>query len=50
MVLKTVTILGSVREGRQGMKAAKFITNILKERGHEVVLIDPKEYDLSLLY
>jgi len=49
MVLKTVAILGSVREGRQGIKAARFIINALKKRGHEVILVDPKEYNFPLL-
>ena len=47
--LKTVVILGSVREGRLGSRAAKFILNILKERGWESMFIDPKEYDLPIL-
>ena len=50
MDLKTVVILGSVRSGRQGIKAAHFIVNALKERKHEVILVDPIEYNLPLLY
>lgn len=49
MALKTVVILGSVRSGRQGIKAARFIVNALKKREHDVTLIDPIEYKLPLL-
>lgn len=49
MVLKIVVILGSVRSSRQGIKAAYFMVNALKERGHEVDLVDPMEYKLPLL-
>ena len=40
---------GSVRSDRQGIKAVKFVLNKLKERGHDVALIDPVEYRLPLL-
>lgn len=49
MALKIVVIYGSVRSERQGIKAAYFIVNALKERKHDVILVDPKEYDLPLL-
>ena len=49
MVLKIVVILGSVRIGRQGIKAARFIVNALKKRKHKVTLVDPIEYKLPLL-
>jgi len=49
MVLKTIVIFGSVRIGRQGIKATHFIVNALKERGHDVTLVDPTEYKLPLL-
>jgi len=46
----TISIIyGSTRDGRQGIKAAKFIANKLKERGHIVHLIDPLEYEFPLL-
>ncbi len=48
--MKIVVIFGSVRKGRQGIKAARFIVNVLKERKHEVILVDPMEYKLPLLY
>ena len=49
MVLKTVIFYGSVRIDRQGIKAAQFILTQCKERGHDVSLIEPKEYPLPLL-
>ncbi len=49
MALKIVVFYGSVRSTRQGIKAARFIVNKCKERGHEVSLIDPLEYPLPLL-
>lgn len=42
-------IYGSNRTDRQGIKAAKFIINKLKERGHNPILIDTKEYKLPFL-
>ena len=47
--MKIAVILGSVREQRQGIKAARFMVNVLKEKKHDVQLIDPIEYDLPLL-
>lgn len=49
MTLKIVVFYGSVRSERQGIRAARFIVNKCKERGHEVALIDPVEYPLPLL-
>jgi len=49
VVLKIVVIFGSVRIGRQGIKAARFIVNVLKERNHNVILVDPLEYKLPLM-
>lgn len=42
-------IYGSVRTERQGIKAARFMHNMLLKRGHEVSFIDPVDYDLPLL-
>lgn len=47
--MNVVVIYGSVREGREGIKAAKFIVNKLKERNHEVYFIDPLEYNFPML-
>ena len=49
MSLKTVVFYGSVRSARQGIKAARFIVKKCDERGHDVALIDPLEYQLPLL-
>jgi len=49
MKLKYAVFYGSVRTDRQGIKAARFVVNKLKERGHEVGLIDAKEIQLPLL-
>ena len=47
--LNIVIFYGSVREKRQGIKAARFIENKLKERGHAVYLVDPLKDKLPLL-
>ena len=47
--MKISVIYGSVRIGRQGIKAARFVVNVLTERGHDVTLVDPREYKLPLL-
>jgi NAD(P)H-dependent FMN reductase len=49
MNLNYVVFYGSVRSERQGIKAAKFVVNKLKERNHDVGLIDAKEINLPLL-
>jgi NAD(P)H-dependent FMN reductase len=49
MPLKIVGIYGSVRSGRQGIKAARFVERQFSERGHEVTLVDPLEHALPLL-
>jgi len=47
--LHIAVIYGSVRTERQGIKAAKFIVNKIKERGHEVTLIDPGKLEIPML-
>jgi NAD(P)H-dependent FMN reductase len=49
MFLHFVILYGSVRETRQGIKAARFIVDQLARRGHETTLIDPLEQRLPLL-
>jgi len=49
MKLNILVFYGSVRSDRQGIKAAKFVLNKLKERNHNAVLIDPIVYKLPLL-
>ncbi len=48
-VLNTAVIYGSARRDRQGIKAARFVVRKLKERDHEVTLIDSAEHELPLL-
>lgn len=47
--MRFLIIYGSVRESRQGIKAARFVERTVRERGHEPVVIDPVEYDFGLL-
>src|SRR5690606_23626397 len=42
-------IYGSVREHRQGIKAARFFEKQINDRGHKTILIDPKDFDLPML-
>jgi NAD(P)H-dependent FMN reductase len=49
MSLQIAILYGSVREARQGIKAARFIDDQLRRRGHATHLIDPKECRLPLL-
>ena len=49
MSLNIAIIYGSVRTERQGIKAAKFVFNKLNERGHEVALVDPFDFNLPIL-
>lgn len=47
--LNTAVIYGSARQGRQGIKAARFVVQKLGERGHTVTLIDSQEHPLPFL-
>jgi len=49
MPLNIAVIYGSARSNRQGIKAAKFIVNKLKERDYEVTLVDSQEFKLPFL-
>lgn len=49
MTLQFAIIYGSVREARQGIKAARFINAQLKARGHATTLVDPLQEKLPLL-
>lgn len=49
MSLRLVVLYGSVRSDRQGIRAARFVVNECRARGHEVALVDPLEYRLPLL-
>ncbi|MDP2666472.1 MAG: NADPH-dependent FMN reductase [Candidatus Diapherotrites archaeon] len=41
-------IYGSVRTARRGIRAARFWVNEVEKRGHESVLVDPKEKKFAL--
>ncbi len=47
--LDLLVIYGSVRTGRQGIKAARFIVAECLSRGHRATLVDPAEEKLPLL-
>jgi NAD(P)H-dependent FMN reductase len=47
--LDLLVIYGSVRRARQGIKAARFILEACRGRGHQATLIDPLEEQLPLL-
>lgn len=49
MALRVLVLYGSVRTARQGIRAARFITGKLAERGHDATLVDPVEYALPML-
>ena len=49
MPLNIAVVYGSVREQRQGVKGARFVAKQLEMRGHQVVFVDAKEYNLPLL-
>lgn len=49
MSLKIVVFYGSARSARQGIKAARFIVETCRQRGHDVSLIEPLKYPLPLL-
>lgn len=47
--LRIAILYGSVREARQGIRAARFIEAQLRRRGHVPTLVDPAERRLPLL-
>jgi NAD(P)H-dependent FMN reductase len=49
MPLDLVVLYGSVRQSRQGIRAARFILESCRERGHQATLIDPVVDQLPLL-
>jgi len=49
MNLTISIIYGSVRTDRQGIKAARYLENKLKDRGIQVHFVDPLKYQLPLL-
>ena len=49
MPLQFAILYGSVREARQGIRAARFVEGQLRLRGHTTFLVDAKECGLPLL-
>ena len=49
MPLDVLVFYGSVRRDRQGIKAARFVVNACRARGHTTSLVDPVEERLPLL-
>lgn len=49
MGFQFAVLYGSTRSDRHGIGAARFIAGQLKERGHEVTLLDACELDLPML-
>ena len=49
MTLRFAVLFGSMRSDRQGIRAARFIIEQLRERGHEPTLVDALECQLPLL-
>jgi NAD(P)H-dependent FMN reductase len=49
MPLRFAILYGSVREARQGIRAARFVEDQLRRCGHATFLVDAKECDLPLL-
>jgi NAD(P)H-dependent FMN reductase len=47
--LRLVELFGSVRRDRQGIRAARFVQERFRARGHEVTLVDAREESLPLL-
>jgi len=47
--LDVLVVYGSVRGTRQGIRAARFLVNQLRDRGHQANLVDPLEESLPLL-
>jgi NAD(P)H-dependent FMN reductase len=47
--LNLLVIYGSVRRDRQGIKAARFVVEACRSRGHDAGLVDPVEEALPLL-
>lgn len=49
MALHFAVLYGSVRSDRQGIRAARYLLDRLRRRGHEATLVDPLEIRLPLL-
>ena len=49
MALKTAVLYGSARRERAGIRVARFVVRKLKERKHQVTLVDSEAYPLPML-
>jgi NAD(P)H-dependent FMN reductase len=49
MGLRIAMLYGSIRTERVGIRAARFVGGELRDRGHDVTLLDPVEYRLPPL-
>ncbi|WP_412063471.1 NADPH-dependent FMN reductase [Rubrivirga sp. IMCC45206] len=49
MALSIPVIYGSVRTGRVGIRAARYVRDRLADAGHAPTLVDPAEHELPLL-
>jgi NAD(P)H-dependent FMN reductase len=47
--VNVAVLLGSVRSGRRGIRAASYVERRLRERGHAVTVVDPLVLQLPLL-
>jgi NAD(P)H-dependent FMN reductase len=47
--LDLLVIYGSVRNDRKGIRAARFVLDVCRARGHRASLVDPAEHRLPLL-
>ncbi|XP_061176950.1 quinone reductase-like [Saccostrea echinata] len=47
--LKVLLILGSIRDGRQGLRVVKFMRRKLEERNFDVTLFDPLEMNFPMV-
>ncbi|MDY6761950.1 MAG: NAD(P)H-dependent oxidoreductase [Candidatus Nanohaloarchaea archaeon] len=47
--LRFLVVEGTVRDGRKSIHAARYVTGLLQEQGHESDLYDMKERDVPLL-
>lgn len=47
--MEFLVVQGTVREGRRSIHAARYITEQLRERGHDVTLFDPAEREVPML-
>jgi NAD(P)H-dependent FMN reductase len=47
--MSIAVLLGSVRQDRLGIRAARMVMRAVQARGHEAVLVDPMEVQLPLL-